>query len=418
MPTVESVHSALEVLQMLAADGPTHPVSVRTAEDPEAGDPGDPVYYLDLADPDWRAVRISRAGWEVVDDPPVRFRRASGMLPLPEPVPGGSLHDLKRFVNVSDEDWPLYFAFLLAAARPHGPYPILAISGEQGAAKSTTSRVTRRLIDPNSCPLRAAPKEERDLVIAASNSWMLCYDNLSHLTDGLSDALCRLATGGGLATRKLHTDDEEALFDVQRPIMVNGIDDLSGRGDLLDRSLLIDLPQISAGRRREDHALRREFEEAHPRLLGALLDAVVGALRQLPVTEIDELPRMADFARWGEAGCRALGVASRVFLTAYEDNRATAVELALESSPAAQAVVALMAGEPSWSGSPQELLNALEERTESSRRRNNWPKSPRGLAGALKRAAPGLRAHGIVFHTGRGSDHMRTRNITLERTQP
>ena len=40
----------------------------------------------------------------VVDAPPVRFRRARGMLPLPAPVPGGRLDALRELINVRDDD--------------------------------------------------------------------------------------------------------------------------------------------------------------------------------------------------------------------------------------------------------------------------------------------------------------------------
>ena len=79
---------------------------------------------------------------------------------------------------------------------------VLVLHGEQGAAKSTTARVLRRLCDPNTAPLRAAPRGVRDLMIAATNSWPFCFDNLEHLPPWISNALCRLATGGGFATRR------------------------------------------------------------------------------------------------------------------------------------------------------------------------------------------------------------------------
>jgi hypothetical protein len=129
--------------------------------------------YLDLGDPDWQAVRVSANGWGVVADPPVRFRRPKGLLRLPVPIRGGSIDQLRRFVNVrvDDEDnqWRLYVACLVAAFRPDGPYPILALNGEHGSAKSTAAKIHRRMIDPNKSATRAAPRDERDLAIAATN---------------------------------------------------------------------------------------------------------------------------------------------------------------------------------------------------------------------------------------------------------
>ena len=158
-----------------------------------------------LSDETWRAVEIDATGWRVVDNPPVRFRRASGMQPLAMPVPGGSVETLRSFLNVqSDTDFVLVVAWALACLRDRGPYPVIVLSGEQGSAKSTFSAILRALLDPNTAPLRALPREDRDLFIAASNGHVLAFDNVSGLPAWISDTLCRLATGGGFAVRQLY----------------------------------------------------------------------------------------------------------------------------------------------------------------------------------------------------------------------
>ena len=63
----------------------------------------------------------------------------------------------------------LVVAWALAVLRNRGPYPVIVLSGEQGSAKSTFSAILRSLLDPNTAPLRALPREDRDLFIAASN---------------------------------------------------------------------------------------------------------------------------------------------------------------------------------------------------------------------------------------------------------
>ena len=127
--------------------------------------------YLDLGDATWRAVEIDATGWRVIDNPPVRFRRAAGMQPLPVPVAGGSIEVLRSFLNVqSDNDFVLVVAWALAVLRNRGPYPVIVLSGEQGSAKSTFSALLRSLLDPNTAPLRALPREDRDLFIAACRS--------------------------------------------------------------------------------------------------------------------------------------------------------------------------------------------------------------------------------------------------------
>ena len=190
-------------------------------------------------------------------------------------------------------------AWALAVLRNKGPYPALVLSGEQGSAKSTFSAILRALLDPNTAPLRALPREDRDLFIAASNGHVLAFDNVSGLPAWISDTLCRLATGGGFAVRQLYTDQDEVLFDAARPVILNGIEDIVTRPDLADRAVFLTLEPIPEERRRPEAELWAAFEAERARILGVLLDAVVEGLKRLPDTHLPKLPRMADFALVG-----------------------------------------------------------------------------------------------------------------------
>jgi hypothetical protein len=206
--------------------------------------------YLDLGDEQWRAVEIGSHGWRVIASPPVRFRRAAGMLPLPLPVKGGSINALAPFLNLSGRnEFVLVIAWLLAALRHGGPYPLLALSGEQGSAKTVLSKILRALVDPNAAPVRTMPREERDLFIAANNGHLLAFDNLSDIPARTSDALCRLASGGSFAIRQLYTDADEALFEAACPAILNGIEDVITRPDLADRAIFLTLPYVHDTRR-------------------------------------------------------------------------------------------------------------------------------------------------------------------------
>ena len=66
--------------------------------------------YLDLADRQWRCVEVTLDGWSVVTDPLIKFRRCRGILPLPEPQHGGSLNELRDFINVDDDQFVLVVA--------------------------------------------------------------------------------------------------------------------------------------------------------------------------------------------------------------------------------------------------------------------------------------------------------------------
>ena len=192
-PPAQALHDVLQVLESQALDSVEQAVFLRVASF------GAEV-YLDLADDRHRVVRITPAGWQVVQDPPVHFIRPIRSLSLPPPLPDGSLDPLRELLNLQqEEDWNLLVGWLLGALRPVGPYPILILQGEHGTAKSTVAKILKYLIDPSSSLLRTAPRNEEDLLIAARHTHVLDFDNLSGLQPWMSDALCRLATGGGLA---------------------------------------------------------------------------------------------------------------------------------------------------------------------------------------------------------------------------
>lgn len=409
----DAVNTALEEIESKALfDGETTDVYVRVAE--RGGE-----VWLDLCNDTWEAVRITSASWEIVGSKmPVRFVRAKGMLPLDTPLRGGSVNGLRQFLNVHDEsDFVLLVAWLLAGLRQSGPFPVLNITGEQGSAKSTTQKLLRSLVDPNSAPLRCEPRESRDLMISAANSWIVAFDNLSSIRSWLSEALCRLSTGGGFATRELYANSEEIIFDCQRPVMLNGITDVANRSDLLDRSLLVTLAAIPEDQRRPEKGLWAAFAAARAKILGALLDAVVAGLAGEASVKLDRLPRMADFAIWVTACERALGWTAGTFMGAYSENRSSANETAVEASIVGTMLMQFMAERPTWEGTCADLLAALEGVAgEKMASRQDWPKTSRKLSGDLRRIAPNLRRVGLDLWFDRSGGKDRRRLIHLVKT--
>jgi hypothetical protein len=239
---------------------------------------------------------------------------------------------------------------------------------------------------------------------AANNSWCLAYDNLSHVPSWLSDNFCRLSTGGGFATRELYTDQDEVIFDSQRPLLLTSIDEIATRSDLLDRCLIIWLPTIPEDQRRSEAELFEEFRKVRPQFLGALLDALAVGLQRLPSIKLPSLPRMADFAVWATAAETAFGWPSGTFISAYQGNRESANEVALEASVIARPLLDLLEAEGEWTGSSSELLKVLEQRQDDQAHKpSGWPKNPRSLSGHLKRLAPNLREAGWVAEQDRSS---------------
>jgi hypothetical protein len=407
-PNSEAMSAAMGVLEARAQfDAPEHDVRVRVAG-------YDGRIYIDLADRDWRAIEIGDDGWRITDDPPVYFRRSAGMKPLPEPVPGGSLdRDLRPLLNVkTDNDFVLAVAWLLAALREVGPYPVLGITGEQGSAKSWISKLLRALIDDNSVPLRTLPRSEHDVFIAARNSQVLAYDNVSGIPDWLSDTFCRLATGGGFSTRELYSDQDEVLFGSTRPILLNGVDDLAIRPDLADRSIALTLAAIPDDKRKQEEKLWAEFESKRPHILGALFDAVSHGLKTLPDVQLNRLPRMADFAAWVTA-CEGVLWKRGTFLDAYTSNIEEAVEVVLDADQVAPVLRSYADLHPEFEGTASDLLKALNGiAPESQTKAKGWPKRPNTLSGILRRIAPPLRKVGIDIEF---EDKKRPKSIKITR---
>jgi len=298
----------------------------------------------------------------------------------------------------------LLVAWLIAALRPAGPYPVLCLHGEQGTAKSTTARLLRDLVDPYKARLRRLPTTDQDLMIAANNSWVAAFDNLSGLEPALSDALCCVATGGGYSTRKLYTNEEETIFDVCRPVILTGIEEVATRPDLLDRAIVVQLPVMDSRKRRPEKKLDALFAQARPRILGALLQGLVTGLANQSRVELGELPRMADFALWAAAAMPSFGWSAQEFREAYDANAWAATGVALDDNPVVPVLRRLLEDEDFAHGWPEvgqvrgldELFSTLQHlANEVERKVPGWPKRSRDLAGVLRRLAPALRKNGI-----------------------
>ncbi len=352
----------------------------------------DDKIYIDLCDEKWRVVEITADGWKVLDDSPVVFLRNRGMAPLCEPSKNGNISCLWKYLNIDEAHQPLVTAFLVAALRQQAPYPIMVLLGEQGTAKSTVARILRSLIDPSHVPLRAPPKDARDFLVGAVNNWCITLDNLSGMQPWLSDCMCRLATGGGYSSRELYSDHDETLIEVERPSIVNGIDDVATRPDFAERSILLHLLPIPEEMRTSERKLWSGFEKCRPEILGAILDMLVCATRNIHSVNIKRLPRMGDFVEWAVAAENG----ADKFLYLYNENQKNIVLAGLESSPVGKSVMALMDSSTNWTGSMSDLHNRLTDFIdEDTRRSKAWPKSSNWLSNSLRRLGSPLRKIGI-----------------------
>ncbi len=390
-PSEKDVSAAMRVLEGEAASNGRTPLALRVAE-------ADGAQWLDLGDDTGRVVRVAPDGWSVEREAPVLFRRTALTAPLPTPVPGGSLDELWRHVNVAEEDRPVVLAGQVAALLPTIPHPVTFITGEQGAGKSTGTRALTSVVDPSTVPLRKPPKDVEAWTLAAGGSYGVAVDNVSHIPPWWSDSLCRAATGDGDVRRALYTDDGLHVFAFRRVVFVNGIDLTGIRDDLADRAVTIRLEPL-VGRRRTDAELASQWEDAHPRILAALLDLAVDVLGELPTVRLDDPPRMIDFARVLAAVDSVLGTTGLDRYVHLADDLAAD---AVSSDPVLSAITTKVRAP--WEGTAAELLTLLDagEWLLDTRPRE-WPRDARSMTTVLRRRGPSLRHLGwSVDDLGRG----------------
>jgi len=366
-------------------------------------------YFIDLCNPAWQVVKVSKFDWEVLDISPVAFIRNKNMHPLPYPTK--SKVDLSRIIantNLFGDNLTLILAFIVEAFRIDTPHAIADLCGCQGSAKSYTQTLIRMLIDPNKVNLRGAPSSVEDVYIGAKNSYILSLNNLSRLSAVIQDALCNLATGGGDGRRKLYSDDEESVFDVKSPVIFNSIVDVATAADLIDRSIKILLPSIEAKNRKTEQALKAQLDIDISFIFAGILNLFFETLAEIPNINLSNPPRMADFAILGAAMVKtptylSLGL-NTDFEAIYANNRTQSTQNALESSPVALALQDYLNLKGKFKGTVKELLYEL---TLIKQNNDAWPKSPKGLSDVLKRLEVPLAGIGITInrqgHSVKGS---------------
>ena len=396
-PSVSSIRDAINNLAGIAIyDGHEYQLYVRKAEI-------DGKIYVDLGDPSWKAVEISEDGWKVINDCNVHFRRSKNILPLPIPEKGGEIEELRALINVrTEENWILTLAWLSQAFWCRGPYAHLYLRGTQGTTKSYMMRVLKAISDPSVAINRRLPKTERDTAIALGSEAIPCFDNLSGIDDGIADLFCVASTGGVSTSRALFTDDEEALITLKCPIIANGIEDLGQRGDLLDRTIVLDLDPIPDDERKPEKEIMGIIEENRAKLFGALLDITVQGLNRIETVELENPPRMADFAEWA---CACLGNAAPRFIEIYKDARTnTSIDLVeLNKLPAAIYGFVMSRPEKAWKGSASLLLAELNQFMfiHPGQEPRDWPTTPNKMGSELRRFTQALETKGIQIKNTR-----------------
>lgn len=375
---------------------------------------------IDLGDESGSQVKITAEGVAIIPSHPgTHFRRTKSMLPLTKPAEHGDIRLLDRYLPKDPIQNMLLFAFVTYAIahskQDTTKYVHLVLQGNEGSGKTLLSKLLSRLIDPSTIGLRSFAKNIQDLAVAAQSAHLLTFDNIRSVSQAMSDALCICSTGGSITARKLYTDDGQVGLSLHCTVVMNGIEATIDQPDLAQRCLTIRLAPMPDSERLSDDVLNARFEANLPYIMRGLYELIAKIFKHLPTVEVTVPTRMLAFSRWMAALEQVDGVPQGQYQLAYR-NLVSAAQLdAVMENPLGEALVALMALEPSgvWCGTPSELLADLEMRTDHRiRRSRDWPNTPIALSKRLQGLQTALSAQGITVQTARG----KTRLITLKVT--
>lgn len=405
LPKSDPIKDAILALSGIAKYGTTHQEIEQKSVFLRAGLTPQGAYALDLCNDHWQAVIIEAGSWHIDNQQTVAFRRTKTMQALPAPLASGTgcVDDLFELINCPKESQNMLLAWMLECWRTDTAYPVAEIGNtEQGSGKSRAQSTLKRFIDPNAVNLRAKPKAVEDIYVAACNSLLISYENLSHLTEEMQDAFCVLATGGGFAKRQLFKDSEESTLSAKRPVIMNGIGTLATRQDLVDRLINLELNPLKPEARKTDSELDAVLAEKEASIFTGLLDLFAQALALLPSIQIEQKARMADFCLLGAAVYAARGVENpaSAFMQDYDQMRKDAIYRTLDSSPVASAVMAYLDKHP-LGAEFTTAKNALDVLAQHHTDGEAWPRSAKGFTEAIKRLSPAFRQIGIKVEVGK-----------------
>jgi hypothetical protein len=355
--------------------------------------------YVDLGSVTGQAIEIDSTGWRVVDVPPVYFRRTRLNTALPTPEKGGDIKTLFQIINVPENLQDLLVGWLVACCFEKIPKPILGLDGEQGSGKSNTTTNLNRLLDPSEAILKGAPENTSEWLMIAQAAYVVSLDNISRLTPQFSDALCRACTGESKIARELYTDSDVLVHSFRRVIILNGINLSDTRDDLSDRLLPISLPVIEGRKKKYEADLENLWLLEYPRILGALYDLCSVVLRELESTQVEELPRMADFARILATLDRVLGTSSFNEYVKMIQNAAATI---IDNDPFLKSLEESI--HTTWKGSANELKDYLC-RVSFRRDDRGYPQTAKDFTDKLKRSAPTLKKRGWIVEKLDANNH-------------
>lgn len=323
---------------------------------------------------------------------------------------------IQNLFNIENNQCILFGVYIATLFIKNINHPLLILSGDYGAAKTTTAKKIVRILNPYG-DLTQLSKNIDDIATILANDYLIAFDNVSKLavTRDLADLLCSAVTGSTYQKRKLYTDDEISTLKLHNPIIINGLSLHFPYSDLLDRSIIISLKRIDDKNRLTDQQVWDDFYTTLPYLQGCIFEIISKAMGIYENIILKNTPRLADFSLWGYAVAEAIETGlGETFIHQYLENIETASMSAIESNPLLSTIQDFMYEINCWEGRPTELLTALKN---SYYKKNDTNILPKGfpitaniLSRRLKESEVELKKMKLKLTIGRDSN--RFINIT------
>ena len=329
-------------------------------------------------------------------------------------------HKFINSLNIKNEKHKLLIKiWIISLLIPSISIPMLLPYGPEGSAKSTLQKKIKILIDPSKLKLLSIYNDKTQLIQQLSHNFLCFYDNVRYEPRWLSDEACRAITGAAFTKRKNFSDDEDIAYEYKKILSFSGINVIFKQADALDRSIKIELERLEPKKNISEERIESELKQQIPHLLGYIFEVLAKALEIKDSVNLSELPRMADFAEWGEAISRAMGYKPLEFLTVYFENIGEQKIEIIEADPFADALSKFIDYElTSWTSSLQTFIHHLREYAEVNNIDNSkFPKAPQAISNRLRKVKAnlleGLGIEVIVDRITSGKDNKKLMNTAI-----
>lgn len=365
------------------------------------------IFYY-LADREQTVICIDEEGYSVIAESPVPFIKKQNMseqvLPQESDISLRKL-GMRYWKFATKEDRILHWVLLATRFISEGSQPLIYYFGDRGSAKSTSMKMDKMIVDPSEIDIKALPKNIADVIASVTNQYMVCFDNVSQISDELSNIFCIVATHGYYSKRKLYSNNEECAVKLNARVSFSGITNLSTKPDLIDRLVCLKLNRIDSSDRRTEDEIMGSFKIDLPYILDGIFRTLSRAIPIYENLNLKHLPRMADFAKWGYAIAEALGYGGDRFMKIYEKNQNELLENMVSEDAVITVLIEMLKKRHYFKGKVTDLLSILTTMAEDMNLdiRVGWARDASTLSRRLYESQSVLSMFGVSIHRGKAN---------------